>query len=116
MRGVGQSTYTAAAAKEIFTAVTERSNPDLHLSMIFELIPRQKINSVPKDACAFYTRGPAHSVVGVTNWDKTSDEKAAKAKENIGVLTQIIANHEKDPKDASDSAYSNYSTFASFVQ
>jgi len=108
LRGVGQSTYSSSVVKEIFAAVSERFTPDLHVTMIFEMFPRGKMDSVPKDACAFNTRGPASNIVALIDWEEASDERMAKAKGHVEALTQIIASREEHPKDALDKVYANY--------
>ncbi len=109
MRGVGQANYSPSVVKETFAAVSERCTPDIQVMMIYDLFPREKINSVSKDACAFSTRGPAYNCIAVAVWEEASEKKWEKAKEHIQVLTQIVASKERDTLESLHRLYSNFS-------
>ena len=111
MRGVGQTQYSPSLVKETFAAVSERSTPDMQVMMIYDLFPRGKINSVPKDACAFSTRGLAYNCIAVAVWDQASEVNDKKAKGHIEVLTKIVANKEEDPSASLHKLYSNFSAY-----
>lgn len=113
MRGVGQANYSPSVVKETFAAVSERSSLDIRVMMIYDLFPREKINSIPKDACAFSTRGPAYNCIAVAVWEKESEVQQAKAKQHIEVLTQIVASKERDASDSLHKLYSNFSALLS---
>jgi len=108
MRGVGQTNYSPSVVKESFAAVSERSSPALQVMMIYDLFPRNKINSIPADACAYSTRGPAYNCIAIAVWEDASEEKQKKGKEHIQVLTQIVARKEKDASESLHRVYPNF--------
>lgn len=114
MRGVGQTSYSPSVVKETFSAVSERSTPEMQVMMIYDLFPREKINSVSQDACAFSTRGLAYNCIVVAVWEEASELKNKKAKEHIETLTEIVASKEKDPSVSLHRLYSNFSAFSEF--
>ncbi|KLO07485.1 FAD-binding domain-containing protein [Schizopora paradoxa] len=108
MRGVGQTQYSPSVVKETFSAVSERSAPDMQVMMIYDLFPREKINSIPKDACAFSTRGLAYNCIAIAVWEQASEMNNEKAKEHIEVLTKIVSSKEEDPSASLHRLYSNF--------
>ncbi|KAL5530239.1 hypothetical protein ACEPAF_6496 [Sanghuangporus sanghuang] len=109
MRGALQREYSPAVAKAIFDRMCEVTSEDLGVSLIFELFPLEKINSVSNNATAFNLRGPDNNVLCISTWDEDSPEGAIRGKEAAHAVTDIVATGEGRP-DASKSlrAYGNY--------
>ncbi|EJD01257.1 FAD-binding domain-containing protein [Fomitiporia mediterranea MF3/22] len=108
MRGVTQYEYSPACVKRVFERMCEVSSKDLRISVIFELFPLDKINSVANDATAFNLRGPDSNVLTVTFWDDDDLESSVQGKDAAYAMTDIVSNAEKEPEKSKTRAYGNY--------
>ena len=107
-RAVTQDTFNPEAAAATFKRVMELSeDPDYQLAAGFELYPPNKIMSVSNSDMAYNLRGPYINVLLFGVWAHNTPEHAAKTRQNVNELSNLIAGFEKDP-DVSR-VYGNYS-------
>lgn len=109
MRGVTQRDYSPEVAKKVFERMCEVSSKDLRVTVIFELFPLAKINSISNNATAFNIRGLESNIMCITSWDGVDTPESAKAGRDAAyAMTDIIADAEKKPEISKMRAYGNY--------
>lgn len=86
----------------------ELSSKDMRISVLFELFPLDKINSVANDATAFNIRGRDSNVLCITAWDEDSAECSVQGKEAAYAMTDIVSGAEEKPETSKTRAYGNY--------
>ena len=77
------------AMGEIFETACAHCSDGTEAVVIFELVPSDKINSVPNGTAAFYRR-PFNNMVCAFYWDDDSREKATLARETSILLTKLV--------------------------
>ncbi|KAI5124789.1 hypothetical protein M0805_005423 [Coniferiporia weirii] len=108
MRGVTQREYSPVVAKQVFESMCKSSSKDFRVSLLFELFPLGKINSVANDATAFNIRGPDSNVLCICAWDENTSELGSRGKSMACAMTDIISGAEEKPDISKMRAYGNY--------
>ena len=136
MKGVTQHRYSAECAKkvnnqmptytsldivltfllQVYERMCELSSKDLRISVLFELFPLEKINSVSNNATAFNIRGPNSNVLCITMWDVDSLENSELGKKAAYAMTDIVSDEEKLPEASKTRAYGNYGMYLSLFR
>ena len=107
---VTQDKFTSEAAAAAFKRVVELTeDPDYHTAAAFQLFPPNKIMSVSNSDMAYSLRGPRTNVLLFCMWAHNTPEHAAKARQNVNELSNLIASFEKDPDVSATRVYGNYS-------
>lgn len=88
--------------------------PPLDIMIAYELIPLNKICSVPSNATSFRSRGPQANIVLLISWDKEEIEgdTVNHARAISQNLVKIIeAAEERTPTENENDVYGNYGMF-----
>lgn len=93
---------------KVFEQMCESSSRDMRISVLFELFPLEKINSVANDATAFNIRGQDSNVLCIAAWDEDSAECSVQGKEAAYAMTDIVSDAEEKPETSKTRAYGNY--------